>query len=177
MKKGLRKRLILTATLCGLFALFIMLPVSFGYGTSFNNATEISNGITNEVMLSDYIVYYKICCSAGDTLSVNLTDYGGSYDLDLAIISPDMTTVLDYSNTAGDEYCTTSCSSLGWYYIRVHNFAQIVPSTITLTVAGATGSGCPVGIPGFELISTLIGLIAATFLAVILLKGRTQILN
>ena len=171
MKMGLRKDIFLMAVLCGIFATFNILPSSFGYGTSIDKATVIYNGVTNETMYVGGFVYYKICCKAGDSLSANLTDYGGAWDLDLAIIAPDTYTILNFS-TAFSDYVTTNCNNSGWYYFRVHNFAGLVPSTITLTVAGATGSSCDNGIAGFEFYITLIGLIAALFFAIVLWKHK-----
>ncbi len=175
MKKDLRKRLILTATLCGLLALFITLPTSFGYGTSFASATEVQNGTTNESLLTTSYVYYKICCSYGDSLSVTLTWYSG-YDLDLRLYDPSRTSVDSSSSSGVDDVCTESTLVSGWYYIRVSYYSGSIPALITLIITGATGINCPTPIPGFELISTLVGLIAATFLAVILLKSRKKIL-
>jgi hypothetical protein len=172
-----RKKSVLIAVFCSL-TLFIALPISSGYGISMQGATPITNGITNEQMTTTEYAYYKICCSMGDNLSVTLTYYGGGTDLDLVIFNRSGS-ILDSSyHSSSDDSCSVICSSSGYYYIDVINYANIVPSTINLIVSGATGSGCTsYRIPGFEIIITLVGLIAATFLGLILLKSRKVILQ
>ena len=176
MRKDLRKRLIITASFCCLFTLMLAVPTSSGYGTSFSSATTITNGVTNESLLTTADVYYKICCVVGDNLYVVLTWYSGN-DLDLRIQDPTKSTVDSSSNIGTDDTCSETCQRSGWYFIEVDYYSGGIPALITLTVTGATGNVCTLGIPGFELISTLFGLMAATFLAVFLLKGRKLILK
>jgi len=179
MKKGLRKRLILTFTLCTLFTLFITLPQASGYGTSVATATTIVNGTTNEQMYTTSYAYYKVCCSAGDSLSVTLTHYGGGTDLDLKIYDIGGNQLDSSSSSTTDDECNITAPTNDYFIIRVSHYSGVVPLTINLIVTGATGSGCvmPSIIPGFEVLPTLFGLIAATFLALMILKSRRQILD
>lgn len=175
MKKALRKRLTLTASFCCLLALFITLPAASGYGSNWNNATEISNGTTNEWSTTNGDIYYKICCNAGDNLSVTLIHYGGGQDLDLVLYHPNHTLIDGSYFSSINDQVNTTCAESGFHFVKVYPFAGTTPFQVTLIVSGATGTDCA-GIPGFEVIPTLVGLIAATVLALMLLRSRKQIL-
>jgi len=163
-KKILFISVILLANFC------LLIPPSLGYGYGFSDALTRSNGTYYETLdYYDGYAYYKVFCRSGDYLYVTVEVDYPSYDVDLDLYD-NTQWLVDSSSNAGD-FDTVEAYPVSptHYYIVVDRYD---PSSgyisFTLTIEGATG----IEIPGFEIISLLIGVISVS--AVIYLRVKRK---
>jgi len=165
------KKTILFILVIFLASFCLLLPTSLGYGYGFSDAETKTNGTYYETLsyYDDY-AYYKVLCRSGDYLEVSLEVDYPPYDADLDLYDSSQSFV-DSSSNAGD-YDTVYAYpySRGYYYIRVERYD---PSTgtipFTLTIEGANGVEI---IPGFEMITLLIGVISVSSVLYLRVKRK-----
>lgn len=151
------KKMILFISVIFLASFCLLIPTSLGYGYGFTDAELKLNGTYYETLdYYDGYAYYRVNCREGDDLYVTVEVNYPSYDINLDLY--DETEYLeDWSYLSGDfDYVSATAYYTTHYYIVV---VRVTPSTgtisFTLTIEGATG----LVIPGFEIISLLIGVI------------------
>ncbi|MHA1269419.1 MAG: hypothetical protein ACTSPY_06480 [Candidatus Helarchaeota archaeon] len=154
IKVSLFSKLLLT-----LFIVSFVIPICYGYGTSFSTAEDISpETLMDTIIYPDKNAYYKTYCDEGKSLFVKLS-YDSFYDLNLRIYSPSETLVAYSNNTGPSDTCFIVCNTPGYYYIRVSKY--VVPGNASYTLKILLLNT----IPGFDLvvasfsIITLLGLI------------------
>ena len=166
------KKMILFISVIFLASFCLLIPTSLGYGDYFNDAETKKNGTYYDTLdyYDDY-AYYKVYCRSGDYLVVTVEVNYPTYDVDLDLYDEDYLTE-DSSSNSGD-YDTVYAYPLRrtHYYIRVERYD---PSTgyipFTLTIEGATGSA----IPGFEIITLLIGVISVSCVIYLRVKRKKK---
>jgi hypothetical protein len=147
------KKIILFISVIFLSSFCLLIPASLGYGSSFSTAEIKLNGSYSEnLAVYDYYAYYRVRCKSGDYLNVEAYVDNPSYDVDL-----DLYDESQYLVASGDYEVSYDVDDTTYFYIRVE---RITPSsgvsiTFTLIIHGANG----LLIPGFEIISLLLGVI------------------
>ena len=165
------KKGVLISSLFILLSIFLILPISHGYGSSFGTAETITTGTRIEPLYSsDNYAYYKVDCSQGNYLMVSLT-FSPSFDLDLRLYDPAESYVDgSTSSTGGSEHCSELCSSSGYYYIKVSRYDGIGDVSMTITVSITTG------VPGFEGIYILFALMVSIGLFIYIRIRKSRII-
>jgi hypothetical protein len=167
--KTTNKYLFLTTVAIFLFAFAVLVPVVMGYGDSIATATTLSNGSHDDVLaVSDDSAFYKIDCVAGRDLdiTVSYTDDDND-DLDLYLYD---TTETEWSWTMESANPTSLSNFIsigGWYYLEIRRYSGSGAVSMTITISGAKG-----GISGFELMTVLMGLVFALYIASRLFGNR-----
>ena len=164
------KKMILFISIIILASFCLLIPTSLGYGDAFYDAETKRNGTYYETLdyYDDY-AYYKVYCRPGDYLVVGIVVDYPIYDVDLVLFDEYYLTE-DSSYNNGD-YDTVYAYpySRTHYYIRVErDIASIGFIPFTLTITGATGFA----IPGFEIISFLIGVISVSCVIYLRVKRK-----
>ena len=162
MAKKLRKKIVLPLLLVLFTSLFLVTPISMGYGTeygiSFVTAVTRPGGTTDEeVYAGNFSVFYKIYCLQYANVSVDIGFNSALYNLSLYVYN-NTAYPTDYSNSTGVDYqnCSITCNLTGFYYIEV-NTTNNSNWQFELNITMVGGSAFPL-IPGFEIIYILVGL-------------------
>ncbi len=166
-----KKRIAIVSILM-LTTFFLIIPSSLAYGTSFADALIIRNGEYYETLdYNDDSAFYKVFCRARDSLQVTLSVNYPTYNLNPYLYNSSYILVDSSTDAATNDYVEGDPSTRGFFYIEVRRSSpSIGPIPFRLIISGTTGLA---GIPGFEIISLLIGVISIIFL--IYLKMRRQI--
>jgi len=166
-----KKRVAIISILMFLTTFFLIIPSSLAYGSSFSDALTIRNGEYHE-MLNDYdnSAYYKVFCRTRESLQATLSINYPTYNLNLYLYNSSYILVDSSTDAATNKYVQGDASTRGFFYIEVRRSSPSIGAIpFRLIISGTTGLA---GIPGFEIISLLIGVISIIFL--IYLKIRRQ---
>ncbi len=171
MKKEVKKKLILTSACCLLMAFLVLLPPAVGYGSDFNTAEALSNGTHNKTILAaDDEAYFKVECTAGTTLDVFVSFNDGIFSVELFLYNPSQVSFSsDIGGTSPISLSNTIVTS-GTHYLRFNRFSGAGDIALVIIIEGANP-----GIPGFEMLTTLLGLIASIGLILLIFRNRIQI--
>jgi hypothetical protein len=173
MPHYLRRKFILFVSICILLTTFLSISPAFGYGTSIEEASVLSNGSYFKYLAgTDDSAYYKVLCSENDELALHLVP-GNWIQVKLAMYLYNSTYVLlDYSADGSvSEAITHTCQSNGYYYIQINRSEGTLGSDFTLTIAGATSN---IGIPTFQFLYITYGLLCV--LGIVFLTGKKETL-
>jgi hypothetical protein len=118
--------------------------------------------------IDDYMCWWKIRCMAGDELSISIT-VNKSGDYALVLLDPDN---VQAESDTGDPTSSLSishtCLLSGDYYIYFSISNMTSYRSLSLTVSGATS----MGIPGFQMIFMISGLLISIGFTLIFLRNR-----
>jgi len=153
------------------FPILYMIPISNGYGDDFSSAEILYTGTHSDILYSsDDYAYYKIYCSSNHFLKVILT-YSSSFDLDLRLYSPSQSLIDSSANAGTADTCGAYCSFSGYYYIRVKRFSGTGDASFYLDIS------IFYGIPGFQIVYLIFGLIGCIGLFYFLKVRKNNSLN
>ena len=166
------KKMIFFILIIFLASFCLLIPTSLGYGDDFYDAETKRNGTYYETLdyYDDY-AYYKVYCRSGDYLVVDIEVNYPTYDVDLDLF--DEYYLTEDSSSSDSDYDTV----YAYPYTRTHYYIRVerdFPSTgyisFTLTISGATGFA----IPGFEIITLLIGVISVSCVIYLRVKRKKK---
>lgn len=143
------------------------------------SAESIRNGTYNKILYyDDHYAFYKIYCNSGDYLIVTLTVDYPTYDLNIDIYDHNYDFQEGSYNTGAIDEVSDIVISKGYYYIRIIiDFGDPPTGDVpfTLVISGSTWSPPASSIPGFEIITLLIGLIPIVGLIYLRIKRKKEI--
>ena len=135
----------------------LLIPPSLGYGSDFTTAEIRLNGTYYETLqYYDIYAYYRVNCRPGDYLYVEVEVNYPAYDTSLVLYDEYQ---FPADSSSGGDYLETVYAypdTTTHYYIRVDRVGPTGEIPFTLYISGATG----LAIPGFEIISLVIGTIS-----------------
>ena len=166
--KKMNKCLFLTTAAIFLVAFTLLVPVAMGYGDSIATATTLSNGSHDDVLASlDDSAFYKINCVAGRDLDITVSYTVDGHDLDLYLYDPSEALWSWTMESSNPTSLSNYISVEGWYYLEIRRWSGSGAVSMTITISGAKG-----GIAGFELLTVLMGLVFAMYVASRLFGNR-----
>jgi len=122
-------------------SLYLGIPSSYGYGSSFISAEAIEPGFYNLILnATDNDAYYKINCSQGQKLYLKIS-CNSSYDLDLYLYGPQYGPIASSITTFTTEAVTYTCSKKGIYYFRIYRYGGTGDVPFTLLVQREASGG------------------------------------
>ncbi|MFX0179292.1 MAG: hypothetical protein ACFE78_03830 [Candidatus Hodarchaeota archaeon] len=166
------KKIIILISIIFLVSFCLLIPTSLGYGYGFSDAEIKRNGTYYEELdyYDDY-AYYKVYCRSGDYLIVDIEVGYPSYDVDLDLYDEYYLTEDSSSSDSTSDIVYAYVYSRTHYYIRVErDFPSTGYISFTLTISGATGYA----IPGFEIITLLIGIISVSCVIYLRVKRKNK---
>ena len=178
MAKKINKKLILPILAVFFMSIFLITPITMGYGTeygtSFGTAVTRTAGIYDEeINAGDDSALYKIYCFQYANLSVDIEFNSSLYNVSLFIYNNSWTRAANSSNIGVDyQNCSIICNLTGFYYIRVDTTNESNwEFQLNITLLG--GSTYPL-IPGFEFIYIFIGIILIICVYIPVIKRKSS---
>lgn len=167
------KKLILLISIIFLTSFCLSISTTLGYGSAFINAETKTNGTYYEILdyYDDY-AYYKVFCRNGDYVTVTVEVSYPAYDVDLDIYTNTQAWYDSSSSSSSTDTVYIYVYSMTHYFIRVERYDPSYGTIpFTLTISGATGTE----IPGFEIITLLIGVISISGVIYFQLKRKKKL--
>ncbi|MHA1652218.1 MAG: PPC domain-containing protein [Candidatus Helarchaeota archaeon] len=165
----MKKKLFLTSIICCLIAFIFLLPPVIGYGSGFGDATPLSNG-DHVITLNagDNDAYFTIEVSDRTHLYISVAYIdSGSDDLDVYLYDPSQSEFSMDSTSANPTILDNEIETGGTYYLRIHRFSGSGDVVMTISITQTSRR-----IPGFEIMTTLFGLIISIGIILVLFRNR-----
>jgi len=153
----------------------LLIPTSLGYGTAYINAETKTDGTYYETLASiNDEAYYKVFCSAGDSLQVTITYDAPTYDLDLELYTQTRSYEDGSASTGDTDTVSANPYTACHYFIVVNRYDSYGSIPFELYITGATGTET---IPGYEVISLLLGVISVIGLVYLQIRRKKKVIT